>query len=128
MSANREKDSLRGSVKELYAKTVTLTGKDKDVREEFQSLRFGRYDEAGNKVEEAYLDSDGSLLHKTVWTFDAAGKLVEQANSGANESPTFKTIFEYDDAGRLIEKKMFNSDGFLESALRPSYRTCLQLF
>lgn len=123
MSENREKDSLHGSVKELYARTVTLTGRDEDVREEFQTLRLARYDEAGNKIEEAYFNSDDSLLFKTVWAYDAAGKLVEQANYGADKSPNFKTIFEYDPNGRLIEKKSFASDGSLESALRPSYTT-----
>jgi hypothetical protein len=121
MAADREKDSLRGLVKELYARTVTLTGKDKDVSEEFQTLRFARYDEAGNKVEDAHFNSDDSLVFKTVWTYDSAGKLVEQVNFDTNESPTFKTIFEYDYDGRLIEKKTFGSDGSLESVLRPSY-------
>lgn len=121
MTADRAKDSLRGSVKELYARTVTLTGKDKDVSEEFQSLRFARYDEAGNKVEEAYFNSDNSLLFKTVWVYDPAGKLVEQTNFDANESPTFKTTFEYDRDGRLVEKKTFASDGSLENVIRPNY-------
>ncbi len=118
---NRAKDSLRGLVKELYARTVTLAGKDKDVSEEFQSLRFARYDEAGNKIEEAYFNSDDSLLFKTLRTYDRVGKLVEQANFDANESPTFKIIFEYDHEGRLFEKKTFGADGSLESVLRPSY-------
>ncbi len=121
MSANREKDSLHGLVKELYVKTVTLTGKDKDIREEFPILRFARYDEAGNKVEEAHFNSDDSLVFKTVWTYDSAGKLVEQVNFDANESPTFKTTFEYDLNGRLTEKKTFGSDGSLEDVLRPNY-------
>lgn len=121
MTANRAKDSFRGSVKELYAKTVTVTGKDKDVSEEFQTLRFARYDQSGNKVAEAYFDSNNSLLYKTVWTYDSAGKLVEQANFDASESPTFKTIFEYDRAGRLVEKKTFASGGALETVIRPKY-------
>jgi len=121
MAADRAKDSLRGSVKELYVRTVTLTGKDKDVREEFQSLRFVRYDEAGNKVAEAFFNSDDSLLFKTVWAYDLMGRLAEQVNFYTNESSTFKTIFEYDSDGRLVEKKTFGSDGSLENVLRPSY-------
>jgi hypothetical protein len=121
MAAGRAKDSLHGLVKEVYARTVTLAEKDKDVSEEFQSLRFARYDEAGNKVAEAYFNSDDSLLFKTVWAYDRADKLVEQVNFDTNESPTFKTIFEYDPDGRLVEKKTFASDGSLECVLRPSY-------
>ncbi|HXH69949.1 MAG TPA: hypothetical protein VNI60_06325 [Pyrinomonadaceae bacterium] len=121
MATVKAKDSLHGLVRELYARTVTLTGKDKDVSEEFQTLRFACYDEAGNKIQEAYFNSDSSMFFKTAWTYDSMGKLVEQVNFDANESQTFKTVFEYDGDGRLVEKRTFGSDGSLESVLRPNY-------
>ncbi len=121
MTSNREKDSLHGSVKEYHARTVTLTGNDEDVSEKFQSLRFARYDESGNKVEEAHFNSDDSLLFKTVWAYDSNGRLIEEMNFTTNESQTFKTTFEYDREGRLIEKKTFGSNGSWESVLRPIY-------
>lgn len=119
--ANRAKDSLQGLVKELYARTVTLSERDRNIPAEFQSLRFARYDEAGNKVEEAHYNSDDSLLFKTVYAYDSAGKLIEQVNFDTNESPSFKTVFEYDRDGRLIERKSFGSDGSLEDSFRPTY-------
>lgn len=118
---NRTKDSLRGLVKELYARTLTVSRKDNDILEEFQSTRFSRYDEAGNKIEEAHYNSDDSLLFKTTYTYDSAGKLVEQISFAANESPSFKRVYEYDRDGRLIEQKSFHADGSLESTFRPTY-------
>ncbi len=118
---NRAKDSLQGLVKELYARTVTLSERDRNIPEEFQSLRFARYDKAGNKIEEAHYNSDNSLLFKTIYAYDSAGKLVEQVNFDTNESQTFKTVFEYDRDGRLIERKSFGADGSLEESLRPVY-------
>ncbi len=108
-------------MKELYARTVTLSERDRNIPAEFQSLRFARYDEAGNKVEEAHYNSDDSLLFKTIYAYNSAGKVIEQINFDTNESPTFKTVFEYDRDGRLIERKSFKADGSLESSLRPVY-------
>ncbi|MDQ3749072.1 MAG: hypothetical protein M3367_08690 [Acidobacteriota bacterium] len=119
--ANRAKDSLEGLVKQLYARTVTLSERDRNIPAEFQSLRFARYDEAGNKVEEAHYNSDDSLLFKTVYAYDSAGKVIEQVNFDTNESLMFKTVFEYDRDGRLIERKSFGADGSLESSIRPTY-------
>jgi len=121
IKANRAKDSLQGLVKELYARTVSLWEKNGDVPEKFQSLQFFRYDEAGNKIEEAHYSADNSLLFKTIYVYDSAGKLVEQIYFHTNESPTFKTVYEYDQTGRLIEQKSFGADGSLERTLRPAH-------
>ncbi len=121
MTINSAKDSLLGSVKELYARTVTLSEKNGDVLEEFPVIRFSRYDEAGNRIEETHFNSDNSLLFKTVYAYDSAGKLVEQVYFDTNVSPTFKTVYEYDFDGRLIEQKSFAADGTLANTLRPAY-------
>lgn len=121
ITANRAKDSLRGLVKELHAKTVTVSEKGGDILEEFPFARFSRYDETGNKIEEVHYNSDNSLLYKIVYIYDSAGRVIEQINFDANESPTFKTVYEYDFDGKLIEQKSFGADGSLESALRPVY-------
>ncbi len=121
ITANRVKDSLQGLVKELYARTVTLSERDEDVLEEFQSIQFSRYDEAGNKIEQANYNSDNSLLFKIVYSYNSTGKLVEQIHFDANESLLFKTVYEYDRDGRLIEQKSFRSDASLETTLRPVY-------
>ncbi|CAN5639149.1 hypothetical protein BH24ACI2_BH24ACI2_02100 [soil metagenome] len=121
MTIHSAKDSLQGSVKELYARTVTLSEKNGDVLEEFPFVRLLRYDKAGNKIEEAHYNSDDSLLFKTVYAYDPTGKLVEQVNFDANESPTFKTVYEYDFDGKLIEQKSFGADGTLANTLCPVY-------
>ena len=121
MTTNRAKDLLQGSVKEFFARTMSVSEKNGDVLEEFQSLQFSRYDKAGNKVEEAHYNSNDSLLFKITYTYDLAGKLVEQVNFDADESPLFKTTYEYDFNERLIEQKTFASDGSLQSTLRPVY-------
>ncbi len=121
MVANRTKDSLKGSVNELYTRTVTLSAGGQDVADEFQSLRLSRYDQRGNKIEDAHYNSDDSLLFKTIYAYDSANKLIEQVNFAADESPSLKTVFEYDRDGRLIEQKTLGSDGSFETKLRPAY-------
>ncbi len=121
MVANRTKDSLKGSVNELYTRTVTLSAGGQDVADEFQSLRLSRYDQRGNKIEDAHYNSDDSLLFKTIYAYDSANKLIEQVNFAADESPSSKTVFEYDRDGRLIEQKTLGSDGSFETTLRPVY-------
>lgn len=121
MLANRAKDSLKGLVKEIYSRTVTLSAGGRDVPDEFQSLQLYRYDKRGNKIEDAHYNPDNSLLFKTVYAYDSENKLIEQIYFAANQSPSSKTVFEYDRDGRLIEQKTLGSDGSLESTLRPTY-------
>jgi antitoxin component YwqK of YwqJK toxin-antitoxin module len=91
--------------------------------EDFQSLRFSRYDEAGNKVEEAHSIFYDSLSFKITYAYDSAGKLIEQVHFDANESPSLKIVYEYDHAGRLMEQKTFGADDPLQTVRRPVYTT-----
>ncbi len=121
MTTNKAKDSLRGLVKDVHAKTATVSSNDDDVREEFPSTRFSRYDAAGNIIEESHGYADDSLLFKTVYLYNAAGKLVERTNFDANGATTFKTVYEYDAGGRLIERKSLAPDGSVQNTVRPVY-------
>ena len=91
MKTNKAKDLLRGLVKDVHAKTATVSRNDDDIREEFPFIRFSRYDTAGNKIEESHYDADNSLLLKTVFIYDAAGKLVERTNFDAGGAATPST-------------------------------------
>lgn len=121
MKTNKAKDSLRGLVKDVHAKTATVSRNDDDIREEFPFIRFSLYDTAGNKIEESHYDADNSLLFKTVFIYDAAGKLVERTNFDAGGAATFKTVCEYDANGRLIERKSLLPDGSAQNIVRPLY-------
>ncbi|MGI8642164.1 MAG: hypothetical protein ACR2MG_19715 [Pyrinomonadaceae bacterium] len=121
MKTNKAKDLLRGLVKDVYAKTATVSRNDNDVREEFPFVRFSRYDTAGNKIEESHYDADNCLLYKTVYNYDAAGKLVERTNFDAGGTATFKTVCEYDANGKLIERKSLLPDGSAQNIVRPVY-------
>ncbi|HXH71166.1 MAG TPA: hypothetical protein VNI60_12615 [Pyrinomonadaceae bacterium] len=121
MKTNKAKDSLRGLVKDVHAKTATVSRNDDDVREEFPFIRFSRYDTVGNKIEESHYNPDNSLLFKVVYNYDANGKLVEQTNFDADSAATFKTVYEYDANGKLIERKSLLPDGSAQNIVRPVY-------
>ncbi len=121
MKTNKAKDSLRGLVKDVHAKTATVSRNDDDIREEFLFVRFSLYDTAGNKIEESHYDADNSLLFKTVYIYDAAGRLVERTNFDADGAATFKTVCEYDANGKLIERKSLLPDGSVQNIVRPVY-------
>lgn len=121
MKINKAKDSLCGLVKDVHAKTATVSRNDDDVWEEFPFIRFSRYDTAGNKIEESHYDADNSLLFKIVYNYDAAGKLVEQTNFDAGGAATFKTVCEYDASGKLNERKSLLPDGSAQNIVRPIY-------
>ncbi len=121
MKTNKAKDSLRGLVKDVHAKTATVSRNDDDIREEFPFIHFSRYDTAGNKIEESHYDADNSSLLKTIYIYDAAGKLVERTNFDADGAATFKTVCQYDASGKLIERKSLLPDGSAQNIVRPLY-------
>ena len=101
--------------------TSNLLGKVKSVTEQtFNSVERYRiwekersfdeaiytYDQKGNRIEEAYYDSDGSLRSKSIYAYDEKGNCIEWAiyNSDGSLNNKNAYIYEIDPIGNWITK------------------------
>ena len=72
-----------------------------------------KYDSAGNRIEGAYYDSDGSLDWKLTCKYDSAGNCIEEAYYNSNGSLDEKYICKYDSAGNRIEEAAYSGESLI---------------
>ena len=72
-----------------------------------------KYDTSGNQIEKAYYNSDGSLEDKRIYIYDASGNEIEYAVYNSDGSLNWKSICKYDSSGNMIELAGYRSDGSL---------------
>ena len=80
-----------------------------------------KYDEKGNKIEENYYNSNGRLYSKTTYKYDEKGNIIEKNNYDSNDLFN-KTTYKYDEKGNTIEINNYNSDGRLDSKYTYKYK------
>lgn len=74
-----------------------------------------QYDDKGSTTQEDRYDADGTLTHKTAfsYTYDSKGKVTERIRTADGRSYTYTS--KYDDKGNIIE---WDADGKPESAYK----------
>ena len=133
--ASCEKSTQKNDLAELK-----LNGKVKSIREiPYEAVeKFGEvvrgdalailgenqqitFNDKGNKIEENWFNSDGSLFSKYTYKYDDKGNKIEQNSFNPDGSLSFKSTYKYDDKGNKIESNSFNSDGSLDSKYTYKY-------
>ena len=72
--------------------------------------RFKIYNEKGNKIEENYYNSNGSLIYKNTYKYDEKGNKIEENYYNSNGRLYSKTTYKYDEKGNMIEDNFYDSD------------------
>ena len=133
--ASCEKSTQKNDLAELK-----LNGKVKSIREiPYEAVeKFGEvvkgdalailgenqqitFNDKGNKIEENWFNSDGSLFSKYTYKYDDKGNKIESISFNSDGRLSSKSTYKYDDKGNKIEKNSFNSDGSLSSKLTYKY-------
>ena len=83
------------------------------VRGDIESRNKYYFNEAGNVVESAHYNFDGSLNSKMVYKYDSAGNPIESASYESNGSLDNKWVHKYDSAGNMVEETSYDPDGSL---------------
>ena len=133
-SASCEKSTQKNDLAELK-----LNGKIKSIREiPYEAVeKFGEvvkgdalggfgnlqitFNEKGNKLEENFFNSDGSLSSKYTYKYDDKGNQIEGNSFNSDGRLSFKSTYKYDDKGNQIEENSFNSDGNLDDKYTYKY-------
>ena len=80
-----------------------------------------KYDDKGNKIELNSFNSDGRLSSKLTYKYDDKGNIIELNSFNPDGKLDFKLTYKYDDKGNQIESNYFNSDGSLNSKYTYKY-------
>ena len=80
-----------------------------------------KYDEKGNKIEKNRYNSDGSLYYKVTYKYDGKGNKIEVNHYDSNGSLILKYTYKYDENGNKIEECWYNEDGSLIVKFTPKY-------
>ena len=125
-------ENLKGKVKSI--KETTYEAVDKfgqiekgDVLVDSSAVytddgRFKIYNEKGNKIEENYYNSNGSLIYKNTYKYDEKGNKIEEYHYDEDGKFNYKTTYKYDEKGNTIEINNYNSDGRLDSKYTYKYK------
>lgn len=105
----------------LIGKVKTLTetsfyAVDKFGKIQKKDIRFKiilLFNKIGNKIEENWYWSDGSLHKKVTYKYDNKGNKTEENTYDSDGGLDYKGIYKYDDKGNIIEENTYNSDGSL---------------
>lgn len=62
-----------------------------------------KYDDKGNKLEEAFYAWTGSRIGRITYTHDAAGRVLTETNYDGDDTVAGKTVNSYDANGRTVE-------------------------
>ena len=99
-------ENLKGKVKSITENTYEAVDKfgqieKGDVLVDSSAVytddgRFKIYNEKGNKIEENYYNSNGSLIYKTTYKYDEKGNNIEKNNYDSNGRLDSKYTYEYD--------------------------------
>ena len=80
-----------------------------------------KYDEKGNKIEENYYNSNGRLYSKTTYKYDEKGNKIEEYHYDEDGKFNYKYTYKYDEKGNNIEKNNYDSNGRLDSKYTYEY-------
>ena len=76
-----------------------------------------KYDSSGNKIEEAWYDSDGSLFVKYIYKYDSTGNMIESAVYESDGSLGSKWIYKHDSSGNVIEATGYRGEALIPELL-----------
>ena len=80
-----------------------------------------KYDEKGNKIEENYYNSNGRLYSKTTYKYDEKGNKIEEYHYDEDGKFNYKYTYKYDEKGNIIEENHYDSNGRLDSKYTYEY-------
>ena len=113
-------ENLKGKVKSITENTYEAVEKfgqieKGDVLVDSSAVytddgRFKIYNEKGNKIEENYYNSNGSLIYKNTYKYDEKGNKIEENYYNSNGRLYSKTTYKYDEKGNMIEDNFYDSD------------------
>ena len=113
-------ENLKGKVKSITENTYEAVDKfgqieKGDVLVDSSAVytddgRFKIYNEKGNKIEENYYNSNGSLIYKNTYKYDEKGNKIEENYYNSNGRLYSKTTYKYDEKGNMIEDNFYDSD------------------
>jgi len=99
-------ENLKGKVKSITENTYEAVDKfgqieKGDVLVDSSAVytddgHFKIYNEKGNKIEENYYNSNGSLIYKNTYKYDEKGNNIEKNNYDSNGRLDSKHTYEYD--------------------------------
>lgn len=99
-------ENLKGKVKSITENTYEAVDKfgqieKGDVLVDSSAVytddgHFKIYNEKGNKIEENYYNSNGSLIYKNTYKYDEKGNNIEKNNYDSNGRLDSKYTYEYD--------------------------------
>ena len=99
-------ENLKGKVKSITENTYEAVDKfgqieKGDVLVDSSAVytddgHFKIYNEKGNKIEENYYNSNGSLIYKNTYKYDEKGNNIEKNNHDSNGRLDSKYTYEYD--------------------------------
>lgn len=70
--------------------------------ETLKSKSIFKYDDSGNKAEEARYNANGDLKEKLIYKYDDNGKKAEEEKYNGDGALINKSVFKYDESGRNI--------------------------
>ena len=99
-------ENLKGKVKSITENTYEAVDKfgqieKGDVLVDSSAVytddgHFKIYNEKGNKIEENYYNSNGSLIYKNTYKYDEKGNIIEENHYDSNGRLDSKYTYEYD--------------------------------
>ena len=114
-------ENLKGKVKSITENTYEAVDKfgqieKGDILVDSSAVytddgHFKIYNEKGNKIEENYYNSNGSLIYKTTYKYDEKGNKIEENYYNSNGRLYSKTTYKYDEKGNKIEEYHYDEDG-----------------
>ena len=114
-------ENLKGKVKSITENTYEAVDKfgqieKGDVLVDSSAVytddgHFKIYNEKGNKIEENYYNSNGSLIYKNTYKYDEKGNIIEENYYNSNGRLYSKTTYKYDEKGNKIEEYHYDEDG-----------------
>lgn len=123
-------ENLKGKVKSITENTYEAVDKfgqieKGDILVDSSAVytddgRFKIYNEKGNKIEENYYNSNGSLIYKNTYKYDENGNKIEECHY-EDGSLDKKYTYEYDENGNKMEENWYNSDVSLDKKYTYEY-------
>ena len=115
-------ENLKGKVKSITENTYEAVNKfgqieKGDILVDSSAVytddgHFKIYNEKGNKIEENYYNSNGSLIYKNTYKYDEKGNMIEDNFYDSNDgSLIYKNTYKYDEKGNKIEEYHYDEDG-----------------
>ena len=124
-------ENLKGKVKSITENTYEAVDKfgqieKGDVLVDSSAVytddgHFKIYNEKGNKIEENYYNSNGSLIYKNTYKYDEKGNNIEEYHYDEDGKFNYKYTYKYDEKGNNIEKNNYDSNGRLDSKYTYEY-------